>query len=106
MHLSVAAADKRANLSFSHTKPQRFFVIFCVVESRRSGFAEYFLGFLGNATVGQLEYSALFLNGILHLFSVYICSIDALPRAETKKCIVLQSWTTIGIPTTVITARY
>lgn len=27
MHLSVAAADRRANSSFSHTKPQRFFVI-------------------------------------------------------------------------------
>lgn len=73
MHLSVAAADKRANLSFSHTKPQRFFLMFCVLESSRSGFAEYFLGFLGSARVGQLEYSALFLNGILHLFfSLYL----------------------------------
>lgn len=47
MHLSVAAADKRANSSFSHTKPQRFFVISCVrFEFRRSGFAEQFPGFL------------------------------------------------------------
>lgn len=30
MHLGVAAADKRANSSFSHPKPPRFFVIYCV----------------------------------------------------------------------------
>lgn len=40
MHLAVAcAADKGANSSFSHTKPQRFSVISRIMfESKRSGF--------------------------------------------------------------------
>lgn len=46
MHLSIAAADKKANSSLSHTKPLRFIVISCVLlEFRRSGFAEYCPGF-------------------------------------------------------------
>lgn len=70
MHLSVAAADKRANSSFSHTKPERFSVIFCILlEFRRSVFAELFLGFLCDARVGQLEYSSK-LN-ILRVFDSY-----------------------------------
>lgn len=41
MHLGVAAADKRANSSFSHPKPSRFFAIYCAtVESGGSGFTE------------------------------------------------------------------
>lgn len=37
MHLSVAAADRRANSSFSHKKPQRFFVISCIGYCSTSG---------------------------------------------------------------------
>ena len=55
MHLSVAAADKRANSSFSHTKLERFFVICCIqLKLGRSGVTEIFLGFLSNARFGQL----------------------------------------------------
>lgn len=41
MHLGAAGADKRANSSFSHTKPPRFFVVSCIrFELRTSGFVE------------------------------------------------------------------
>lgn len=60
MHLSVAASDKRANSSFSHTKPQRFFVILVQIQHCCIS--------MNNIQVFQCRYLAAILNKVLHLF--------------------------------------